>query len=141
MGRSTLGLRSLLLKTIIFQSELRNPRKPKISINKMEVGQENPEEYFGKISANFDPRDQATGSLFKTVLFYCVLVIGGPLVGFFTTNTLILGAILHWDQSEIRTDVVSAIVAVVVLHIALGLFIMKAYFSTEDKKEKIGKRD
>ena len=77
----------------------------------MEVGQENPEEYFGKISANFDPRDQATGSLFKTVLFYCVLVIGGPLVGFFTTKTLILGAILHWDQSEIRTDVVSAIVA------------------------------
>merc|ERR1712062_561744 len=119
----------------------KSAKTKKYQKNIMDVGQENPDEYFGKISANFDPRDQATGSLFKTVLFYCVLVIGGPLVGFFTTKTLILGAILHWDQSEIRTDVVSAIVAVVVLHIALGLFIMKAYFSTEDKKEKIGKRD
>ena len=74
-------------------------------------GQEGSDAYFGQISTNFDPRDQASGSVFKTILFYCVLVIGGPLVGFFATKTLILGLLLQWDQSEIRTDVVSAIVA------------------------------
>ena len=73
-------------------------------------GQEGSEAYFGRISANFDPRDQVSGSVFKTILFYCVLVIGGPLVAFFATKT-ILGLVLHWDQSEIKTDVVSAISA------------------------------
>merc|ERR1711976_95442 len=121
--------------------KVKNPRKH-LKSNKMELHQGNPDEYFGKISANFDPRDQATGSLFKTVLFYCLLVIGGPLVGFFATKTLILGALLQLDQSEIKTDVVSAIVAVVVLHIALGLFIVRAYFNDDsDTKKKIGKSD
>ena len=70
------------------------------------------DEYFGKISTNVDPRDQmSSGSVFKTILFYCVLVIGGPLVGFFATKIIILGGLLSWDQSEIKTDVVSAIVA------------------------------
>ena len=76
-------------------------------------GQDGSDAYFGQISTNFDPREQVSmsGSVFKTILFYCVLVIGGPLVGFFATKTLILGFLLNWDQNEIKTDVVSAIVA------------------------------
>ena len=88
--------------------------------------------------------DWSTNSFgdFKSVLSYCVLILGGPIVAFFVTRFGILSGILGWDASAIKTEVTSAIVAVVILHIALGLFIVRAYFSGEDtSKAKIGKSD
>ena len=88
--------------------------------------------------------DWSTNSFgdFKSVLSYCIFILGGPVVAFFVTRFGILSGMLEWDASAIRTEVTSAIVAVVVLHIALGLFIVRAYFSGEDKsKAKIGKSD
>ncbi len=55
-------------------------------------------------------------------------------------KVFVLGVVLQWDTASIRANVVSAVVAVVVLHIALGIFISKAYFGT-DAKKKIGKKD
>ena len=80
-------------------------------------------------------------TVFKAVLYYCVLVLGGPIVAFFGTRYLILVPLFQWGTEDVKTNVVSAIVAVVVLHIALGLFIMRAYFNEDDAKKKIGKRD
>jgi len=77
---------------------------------------------------------------FKSVLFYCIMILGGPVVAFFVTRFGVLGGALGWDPSAIQTEVTSAIVAVVVLHIALGFFIVRAYFSG-DEKTKIGKSD
>ena len=77
---------------------------------------------------------------FKTVLSYCVMILGGPVLAFFMTRNGLLGGVLGWDTSAIRTEVTSAVVAVVVLHIALGFFIVRAYFSG-DEKSKIGKSD
>ena len=87
--------------------------------------------------------DWSTNSFgdFKSVLSYCLLILGGPVVAFFVTRNGVLGGVLGWNPSEIQTEVTSAVVAIVVLHIALGLFIIKAYFSGEDTKSRIGKSD
>ena len=55
-------------------------------------------------------------------------------------QVFVLGVVLQWDTATIRANVVSAVVAVVALHIALGIFISKAYFGA-DAKKKIGKND
>ena len=56
--------------------------------------------------------DQASESrVFRAVLYHCALVLGGPIVAFFGTKTLLLGPIFQWDSEGTTTDVVSAIVA------------------------------
>ena len=77
---------------------------------------------------------------FKSVLSYCLMILGGPVLAFFVTRFAVLGGVMGWDPSAIRTEVISAVVAVVVLHIALGFFIVRAYFSGNEKT-KIGKSD
>lgn len=84
--------------------------------------------------------EQSEADTFKSVLFYCVLILGGPIVAFAVTKVFVLGVVLQWDTDTIRANVVSAVVAVVILHVALGLFISKAYFGS-DVKKKIGKKD
>jgi len=97
---------------------------------------------FGKIIGHPQQFDQASESrVFRAVLYHCALVLGGPIVAFFGTKTLLLGPIFQWDSEGTTTDVVSAIVAVVVLHIALGFYIAHAYFTESDPKHQIGKRD
>ncbi len=51
------------------------------------------------------------GAVFRSVLYYCVLVLGGPIVAFFGTRYLILVPLLSWGTEEVKTNVVSAIVA------------------------------
>ena len=87
---------------------------------------------------------QSDGAVFKTVLFYSVLILLLPIGSFFTTKSIIfeiiLGQvsftiitnILYWfkyldksQESTIGSNIVSAVVAVIVLHLALGLFIYK----------------
>ena len=89
---------------------------------------------------------QSDGAVFKTVLFYSVLILLLPIGSFFTTKSIIfeiiLGQvsfillhiiinILHWftyfdtQESTIGSNIVSAVVSVIVLHLALGLFIYK----------------
>jgi uncharacterized membrane protein len=97
---------------------------------------------FGKIVGHPQQFDQASESrVFRAVLYHCVLVLAGPIVAFFGTKTLLLGPVFQWDSHEVKTDVVSAVVAVIVLHIALGFYIVHAYFSESDPKHQIGKRD
>ena len=67
---------------------------------------------FGKIIGRPQQYDEASESrVFKTVLYQCALVLLGPIVAFFGTKTLLLGPIFQWDSSEVKTDVVSAVVA------------------------------
>ena len=67
---------------------------------------------------------QSDGAVFKTVLFYSVLILLLPIGCFFTTKSIIFETILG-QESTIGTNIVSAVVAVIVLHLALGLFIYK----------------
>ena len=120
---------------------------------------------FGKIDApNPDAYDDASETrIFKVVLYHCFLVLGGPIVAFFVTKILLLSPLFQWGSEEIKTDVVSAIVAgtilisthssilhyvtfhilfaEIVLHIALGMYIVKAYRGETDTKQQMGKRD
>ena len=82
---------------------------------------------------------QSDGAVFKTVLFYSVLILLLPIGCFFTTKSIIFETILGQvslfsvksfymivcQESTIGTNIVSAVVAVIVLHLALGLFIYK----------------
>jgi hypothetical protein len=63
--------------------------------------------------------------LFKTVFSYCILIIVAPVFTFFAVKIFLFETILNTDS--VASNVSSAIAAVVVLHIALGLFIYRAY--------------
>ena len=67
---------------------------------------------------------QSDGTVFKTVLFYSVLILMLPITSFFLTKNIIFETILG-QESTIGTNIVAAVVAVISLHLALGLFIYK----------------
>jgi len=73
-------------------------------------------------------------SVFRNVLFYCSLILLLPLLAFFGTKSLVFEIMLG-QQSTIGTNIVAAVVAVITLHLALGLFIYKAYFDEEKTRK------
>lgn len=79
------------------------------------------------------------GQALASILRYCSLILVLPILSFFVTKIVVLESVLGFDAGNVATNVVSAIVAVVVLHVGLGIFIYKAYFETEIKT-KIGKQ-
>lgn len=80
-------------------------------------------------------------SAFFTVLRYCLLIIFLPIVGFFSTKYVLFDGILQLSSTQ--SNIYSAVVAVVALHLALFLYIYRAYFDTssEDKQKKQQKKD
>lgn len=76
--------------------------------------------------------------LFKTVFFYCIVIIAAPVITFFWTKLFFFETLLNTDS--IASNVYSAILAVIVLHIALGLFIYRAY-SDSGTQQKPVKQD
>lgn len=102
------------------------------------------QEPFGQLRAQMmeGSGGDSEGVVFSSVLKYCILILGGPILAFFVTKVALLSMLLGWDENAISTNVASAVVAVIVLHMALGLFIFRAYFSdSETSKIKIGKKD
>ncbi|KAK5643919.1 hypothetical protein RI129_007764 [Pyrocoelia pectoralis] len=77
-------------------------------------------------------------SVFKTVFFYSVLILLLPVFAFFVSKLIVFDAFLSGVSgvSDTASNVTSAIIAVVVLHFALGLFIYKAYSDPEKPREK-----
>ena len=80
----------------------------------------------GDLRSKLIPDQQSDGAVFKTVLFYSVLILLLPIASFFATKSVFFEWFL--GQATIGTNIVSAVVAVIVLQLALGLFIYKAYF-------------
>ena len=97
--------------------------------------------------------EQSDGAVFKTVMYYSVLILLLPIGSFFFTKSLVFETLLGQvcllailtnqntlknykplQEATIGTNIVSAVVAVIVLHLALGLFIYKAYFDGGQKK-------
>ncbi|XP_049544423.1 vacuolar ATPase assembly integral membrane protein VMA21 homolog [Anopheles darlingi] len=64
---------------------------------------------------------------FKTVFFYCILIIVLPVTTFFSSKYWIFDGV--FQLTHIASNIYSAISAVIALHVALFLFIYKAYFS------------
>jgi len=100
---------------------------------------------FGQLRAQMigGGNDQTDGAAFASVLTYCSLIMISPILAFFVTKVGVLSVVLGWDSEGKSTNVVSAVVAVIVLHLALGLYICKAYFGDQEERTKIriGKKD
>ena len=92
------------------------------------------EELNGDLRSQLIPGQQSDGVVFTTVLFYSVLILLLPIASFFTSKFLFFEWFLG-QQATTGTNIVSAVVAVIVLHLALGMFIYKAYFSGSSRKE------
>ncbi|XP_014473853.1 PREDICTED: vacuolar ATPase assembly integral membrane protein VMA21 homolog [Dinoponera quadriceps] len=75
--------------------------------------------------------------VFKTVLYHSVVIIALPVISFFTSKVFFFDGVL--GLNHVPSNVYSAGVAVVVLHIALGAFIYRAYF--DDQSRTPTKRD
>ncbi|XP_076175488.1 vacuolar ATPase assembly integral membrane protein VMA21 homolog [Ptiloglossa arizonensis] len=75
--------------------------------------------------------------VFKTVLFHCVVIIALPVVSFFTSKIFIFDGLL--GLNHVPSNVYSAGIAILVLHVALGAFIYRAYFDDQSKTQT--KRD
>ncbi|XP_043064367.1 vacuolar ATPase assembly integral membrane protein VMA21 homolog [Drosophila ficusphila] len=76
--------------------------------------------------------DSQDCSSFKTVQFYCMLIVFLPVLTFFAPKGFVLDRFL--DISEVKINIASAVGAVVALHIALGLYIYRAYFGALGSK-------
>ncbi|BFF97711.1 vacuolar ATPase assembly integral membrane protein VMA21 homolog [Drosophila madeirensis] len=76
--------------------------------------------------------DSQDYSSFKTVLFYCMLIVFLPVITFFLMKAVVLDG--FFDMSEVKVNIFSAVGAVVSLHIALGLYIYRAYFGAASSK-------
>ncbi|XP_067647857.1 vacuolar ATPase assembly integral membrane protein VMA21 homolog [Eurosta solidaginis] len=71
-----------------------------------------------------DSKDYST---FKVVFFYCSLIVFLPVATFFLLKAIVLDR--FFTMSEVTANIYSAVGAVVALHVALGLYIYRAYFS------------
>ncbi|XP_055625267.1 vacuolar ATPase assembly integral membrane protein VMA21 homolog [Toxorhynchites rutilus septentrionalis] len=80
---------------------------------------------------------------FRVVFFYCLLIIILPIITFFSTKSIVFDGYLQ--LSDVSSNIYSAISAVIVLHIALGLYIYRAYFdgpsSPGDSRKESQKQD
>ncbi|XP_043261823.1 vacuolar ATPase assembly integral membrane protein VMA21 homolog [Colletes gigas] len=75
--------------------------------------------------------------VFKIVLFYCIVIIALPVLLFFASKIFIFDGLL--GLNHVPSNVYSAGVAIVALHLALGAFIYRAYFDDQSKTQT--KRD
>uniref|UniRef100_A0AAG5DF73 Vacuolar ATPase assembly integral membrane protein VMA21 homolog n=1 Tax=Anopheles atroparvus TaxID=41427 RepID=A0AAG5DF73_ANOAO len=64
---------------------------------------------------------------FKTVFFYSILIIVVPVLTFFGSKQWLFDGLLQLPN--VSSNIYSAVSAVVALHVALFLFIYKAYFT------------
>lgn len=71
-------------------------------------------------------QDSRDYSSLKTVLFYCSLIVFLPVATFFLLQSVVLDNL--FTLTPIKSNIYSAVGAVVVLHLALGLYIFRAYF-------------
>ncbi|XP_049807707.1 vacuolar ATPase assembly integral membrane protein VMA21 homolog [Schistocerca nitens] len=84
------------------------------------------------------PKGSSDIDIIRTVFMYCFGVMILPVATFFGVKYVIFNGFLSDDS--IKANVYSAITAVIVLHISLVFFIIKAYSETEPPKP-VTKRD
>jgi len=81
--------------------------------------------------------DQPDLQTFRTVFQYCFIIIVVPVASFFGTKSIVFDGVL--GLARVQSNVYSAIVTVVVLHIILGIYIHRAFSS--DTLQKPTKQD
>ncbi|XP_044728445.1 vacuolar ATPase assembly integral membrane protein VMA21 homolog [Chrysoperla carnea] len=81
-----------------------------------------------------DRKDIPDFKIFSIVFFYCVIIIALPVATFFGTKIILFDGVM--GLSEVASNVWSAVFAVIALHVALGIFIHKAYSGDSVEPEK-----
>jgi hypothetical protein len=81
--------------------------------------------------------DQPDLQTFRTVFQYCFIIIVVPVASFFGAKSIVFDGVL--GLARVQSNVYSAIVTVVVLHIILGAYIYRAFSS--DTLQKPTKQD
>ncbi|XP_019865798.1 vacuolar ATPase assembly integral membrane protein VMA21 homolog [Aethina tumida] len=71
-------------------------------------------------------------STFKTILVYSAFILLAPISSFFIAKFIIFEGI--FGLNNLPSNVWSAVLAVIVLHVALGMYIYRAYFEAEKVK-------
>ncbi|XP_044748690.1 vacuolar ATPase assembly integral membrane protein VMA21 homolog [Coccinella septempunctata] len=79
--------------------------------------------------------DQEVLKVFKNVLFYISFILIAPISTFFGSKSIIFQGIFGVDS--VASNIWSAVFAVVVLHLALGMYIYRAYFDSEPPKPDV----
>lgn len=95
-----------------------------ILFQKNKSGLEQPERHQNR--RNTYPSEQST---FTTVLLHCILIIASPIATFFGSKYFIFDN--FFTLSIVQSNIWSAVLAVVALHLALGLFLYRAYFEVD----------
>ena len=72
--------------------------------------------------------------LFRTVLYYVLLILVVPVAAFFASKSLLFGLILGLEPTT--ATICAAVVAVVAVHVTLGVYVARAF-----REPKDGKRD
>lgn len=74
------------------------------------------------------------------MLSYCLLIIFLPILCFFLFKYLLFDGALN--LTSVQSNIYAAIIAVVTLHLALFLYIYRAYFNSDPAgKQKAKKKD
>ncbi|KAK9509684.1 hypothetical protein O3M35_006945 [Rhynocoris fuscipes] len=81
-------------------------------------------------------RDIADFRLFKTVFYYCIVIIALPVITFFGSKFFFFDGIM--GLANVPSNVYSAVLSIAVLHIALGFYIYRAY---SEAKPSLTKQD
>ncbi|PSN42104.1 Vacuolar ATPase assembly integral membrane protein VMA21 [Blattella germanica] len=82
--------------------------------------------------------EQPEFQTFRVVFYYIFVLIVVPILAFFGAKNIVFDGVL--GLPEVKSNVYSAILTVVILHIVLGFFIRKA-FSGGDLSAKPVKQD
>ncbi|XP_026326970.1 vacuolar ATPase assembly integral membrane protein VMA21 homolog [Hyposmocoma kahamanoa] len=77
--------------------------------------------------------------IFQTVVKYCLFIIIVPVSSFFLAKSLLFDGLLRLEP--MNSSVYSAVVAVIVLHVTLALYIYRAYHEAEKAPAKPVKKD
>lgn len=67
--------------------------------------------------------------VFRTVIKYCLVIIIVPVLSFFLVKSFLFDSLLQLEA--VTSSVYSAVIAVIVLHVTLGLYIYRAYGEAE----------
>ncbi|XP_053689972.1 vacuolar ATPase assembly integral membrane protein VMA21 homolog [Sabethes cyaneus] len=73
---------------------------------------------------------------FRVVFFYCILIIVLPVTTFFGCKYFLFDGFLQ--LTPVSSNIYSAVAAVIALHIALGLYIYRAYFDSSSSSTVSG---
>lgn len=81
----------------------------------------------------FQDQNSVDFNVFVTVFSYCLLIIVLPITSYFGTQYFLEN---KFDLSTTAVNIYSAVSAVICLHVALGIYLYKAYSSDPRPSQK-----